>query len=150
MTEPIAHIARSVLPWRDASDNDTECGKAVSEFARVITWDAAVRMVKDLGMQRAAFVLCMTCTSTGDRWRMRSDGTRAEGQCSFEGEPTERLSREFGKRRDQTDRELRAMGELVTRHRQEFDDLMSGAVVPIAELRRQRAGPRRARKKASP
>lgn len=134
--EPISHIARSPLPWRAATDNDTECGKPVAEFAHVITWDEAIALVVKHGRQRAAFLLCMTCTSTSQRWMMRNDGTRSEGQCTFEDMPTERLSREFGKRREQTDRELRAMGELVTRYRDEFDALMDGSVVPIAELRR--------------
>jgi hypothetical protein len=137
MTEPLAHIARSVLPWRDPTDNDTECGKAVSEFAKVITWEAALALVKQHGQQRAMFLMCMTCIETTRRYGYRT----AVGQCTFDGEPTDRLSREFGKRREQTDKELRAMGELVRRYRPEFDDLLSGAVVPIAELRRTRKMP---------
>ena len=129
---PLSHIARSVLPWRDPADNDTECGKAVSEFAKVITWDEAVALIKKHGRQRAAFLLCMTCAETTHRYGY----DQPTGQVTFDGAPTERLSREFGKRREQTDRELRAMGELVVRYRGEFDDLLSGLVVPIAELRR--------------
>ena len=129
---PLAHVARSPLPWRDPADNDTECGKAVTEFAKVISWDEAIALVKRHGAQRAAFILCMTCVETTRRWGFREE----QGQCSFDGQPTDRLSREFGKRREQTDRELRAMGELVTRYREEFDDLLSGHVVPISELRR--------------
>lgn len=129
---PLSHIARSPLPWRDPADNDTECGKPVSEFTSVITADAAIALVKKHGQARAAFLLCMTCVQTTSRHGFR-DPT---GQCTFDGQPTERLSREFGKRREQTDRELRAMAELVVRHRDEFDDLLSGLVVPIAELRR--------------
>ena len=133
MPEPISHIARAVLPWRDASDNDTECGKPVTEFARVVTFEEASALWKKHGQQRAAFILCMTCVSTAQRW-----SPRHAAHLTFEGEPTERISREFGKRREQMDRELRAMAELVTRHRDEFDDLMAGRVVPIAELRRAR------------
>lgn len=132
--EPLAHIARSQLPWRVDGDNDTECGKAISEFAKVITWDEAIALVKRHGRTRAAFLLCVTCAETAHRHGYH-DPT---GQCTFDGEPTERLSREFGKRREQTDRELRAMAELVTRYRGEFDDLLAGLVVPIAELRRTR------------
>ena len=139
--EPRAHIARAVLPWRKPSDNDTECGKSITEFARVITWDDAVALVKKHGRQRAVFLLCMTCIETTQRYGHRAP----TGQCTFEGEPTERLGREFGKRREQTDRELRAMGELVMRHREEFDDLLSGAMVPITELRRQQVQRRRQR-----
>jgi len=137
--EPIAHIARSPLPWRDPADNDTECGKPVSGFAKVIPWGEAVWLVKKHGMQRAAFLLCMTCCETANRygWRIRAR-TRENEQLTFAESPTERIGREFGKRREQMDAELRAMGELVARHREEFDDLISGAVVPIAELRRQR------------
>ncbi len=132
MKEPLSHISRSPLPWRDPADNDTECGKSVAEFARVITWDEAIQMVKGLGRQRAAMFICMTCAETTHRWGHRDPA----GQLTFDENPTERLGREFGKRREQTDRELRAMAELVQRHRQEFDDLLSGLVVPIAELRR--------------
>ena len=130
--EPLAHIARSPLPWREPTDNDTECGKSVADFARVISWDEALAIVRKHGQQRAAFVMCITCWQTTHRHGFRSPS----GQATFEDEPTERLSREFGKRREQTDRELRAMAELVSRHREEFDDLLSGVVVPIAELRR--------------
>lgn len=132
--EPLAHIARSLLPWRVGGDNDTECGKAVSEFAKVITWDEAIALVKKHGRTRAVFLLCVTCMETTHRYGYRTP----TGQCTFDGEPTERLSREFGKRREQTDRELRAMAELVVRYRGEFDDLLAGLVVPISELRRTR------------
>lgn len=136
---PLAHIARAPLPWRAPADNDTECGKHVSQFAKVISWDDAVALVKRHGQARAAFLLCVTCVETARRHGYRSP----VGQCTFDGEPTERLSREFGKRREQTDRELRAMAELIARHRGEFDDLMTGVVVPIAEVRRQQQGRRR-------
>lgn len=69
-------------------------------------------------------------------YRYRGAGEEA---CAFETAPTERISREFGKRREQMDRELRAMAEIVNRHRQEFDDILSGVVTPIGDLRRQRA-----------
>lgn len=139
--EPLAHIARAPLPWRAPDDNDTECGKPVADFAKVISWDEAAEYVRKYGQQRAAFMLCMTCCETARRWGYREP----TGQCTFEGAPTERLSREFGKRREQTDRELRAMGELVAQHRDEFDALLSGLVVPIAELRRKRRREHRAR-----
>ncbi|MFA7296313.1 MAG: hypothetical protein WC211_03880 [Dehalococcoidia bacterium] len=143
--EPLAHIARSPLPWRDPTDNDTECGKPVSEFAKVITWGDAVALVNKHGQQRAAFMLCMTCAQTSERHGWRANGSR-HGQLTFDDSPTARIEREFGKRREQSDRELRAMAELVKRHRQEFDDLLAGRIVPIAELRRTKQGDRRARR----
>ncbi len=130
--EPLAHIARSVLPWRDSADNDTECGKAVSQFAKVITWDEATAIVKKHGRQRAAFMLCMTCAETTHRHGYADP----LGQLTFDGAPRHRLDREHGARGEQLDRELRAMAEIVSNHREEFDDLLSGHVVPIAELRR--------------
>lgn len=135
---PLSHIARAVLPWRDPADNDTECGKHVADFAKVITWDEARVLVKKHGRQRAAFVLCMTCVET-----TRRHGSRTQfGQVTFTEEPVERLSREFGKRRSQTDAELRAMAEIVRRYPDEFADLLAGRVMPIEELRRVRRGQR--------
>ena len=133
-TEPLSHIARSPLPWRPPADNYTECGKPVTEFASVISWDEAVTLVKKHGIQRAAFVLCVTCAETTRRWGHREQ----EGQCTFAAEPSKRLSREMGKRREQTDRELRALWEVASRHQEEFDALLAGALVPIAEWQRQR------------
>lgn len=137
--EPLAHIARSVLPWRESEDNDTECGKRVSQFAKVITWDEAIALVNKHGRTRAVFLLCVTCVETTRRYGFRT----AAGQTTFAGEPTERLAREFGKRREQTDGELRAMAELVRRYPEEFADLVAGRVVTIEELRRQQNPPRR-------
>lgn len=145
--EPLSHIARAPLPWRAPADNDTECGKPVSEFASVISWDEAVELVKAHGQQRSAFLLCMTCLQTAPRhgWRVR-DTHGVPAQMTFEDFPSDRIARDLGKRREQTDRELRALAELVTRHRQEFDDLMAGRIVPIADLRRAKnPSPRRDR-----
>lgn len=130
--EPLAHIARDPLPWRADGDNDTECGKPISEFAKVITFAEAEALRKKHGVQRAAFLLCMNCNDTTRRYGFASP----TGQGTFDEEPTARISREFGRRREQMDRELRALAELARVHRREFNDLMEGRVVPIAELRR--------------
>lgn len=137
MSEPLRHIARSPLPWRSVDDNDTECGKAVAEFAVVISWGEASAMIADLGIQRAGLFICMTCLETTRRWGYREPS----GQCTFEAEPAERLSRELGKRRKQLNHELWAVAALIQLYRDEFegilDDINAGRLVPIAELRHQ-------------
>ena len=136
--EPLAHIARDPLPWRDPTDTDTECGKPASQFAKVIPAEEAVAMWRRLGAQRASLFLCMTCKDSLNRWGRSLGPTYVLP--TFANKPLERFNRETGKRAEQLDIELRALGELVTRHRQEFEDLVSGRVVPIAEVQRKAAG----------
>lgn len=135
--EPLAHIARSPLPWRAAADNDTECGKPVGDFAKVVSWAEAVAFVKEFGQARAAFMLCVTCSQTATRYGWRLPGRNVyDEQLTFDASPTARLEHERAKRREQLDGELRAMAILVQRYPDEFADLVSGRVVPISELRR--------------
>ena len=123
MKEPVTHILRAALPWRDPADIDTECGHNPADFAKCITQEEAVDQIKEMGIQRAGLFLCMTCLQTLDRWNWRID---RKGILTFEISPLERLGREGVRRREQTDRELRALGELAKRHPAEFEALING------------------------
>jgi hypothetical protein len=113
MSEPLNHILRSPLPWRDSEL--TECGKSASQFAKVVTRDEAVRQHKEMGMQRFALFFCMTCISTANRWT------------TWDTNPIERLSREgYGDSQELATRELKAIAVLVAAHREEFDDMVTG------------------------
>ena len=134
--EPLRHIVRTSLPWREATK--TICGKPITQYAPglVLSLGEARALVRDLGKQRAAFVLCMTCASYTDRW------------AEWESNPVARMEREvvggaFGSADPQIEAELRAIGLLVARHPDEFAELVRSfvdrEVVTMADLRRQRA-----------
>ena len=123
MKEPVDHILRPRLPWRDpAAKALTECGldaSAVSTLTRA-EYD---RRLKDYGQQRTAITTCMTCSNTAHRWRAWDDDPReAVGrEVSWES-PGYRRSADRGR---QLLDELIAMAELVERHRDEFDEIMA-------------------------
>jgi hypothetical protein len=122
MPDPVDHIARPALPWRD--ETRTECGKDASKVASVITRDAALAKVKKQGKQRAALSTCMTCWSTAESWR------------GWDESPSEVLARETKGLRwfnegptgqaAKLDAELRAIAALVEAHREEFDGFLTG------------------------
>lgn len=150
-SEPLAHILRPPLPWRDPADEDTECGHKSSEFARVLTGAEAISKIKAEGKRRASLDMCMTCIDTLSRWSIsRQMGMAVEGDhavmSTFDDDPMRRLQREFTNRRrddgdDRMNKELRAMAYLVERHRDEFDAIMDGSVVLFDDLRRMRKAP---------
>lgn len=134
--EPLTHIARTSLPWRDSGL--TICGKPVAQYAAglVVNLADARVSVRRLGKQRFAMTHCMTCASNADRWT------------EWDDDPRERMAREIGylgmtKTDPIIDAELRAIALLIASHRDEFDALVeahaSGDVVTMQELRRRRA-----------
>lgn len=119
MKEPVDHIARPRLPWRSSDADITECGYDASKVKTVSRAEFSDRL-KNLGQQRTAMLMCMTCSDTASRW---SD---------WESDPRQALDREIswerGERyRARTDRgyrlhdELRAIAALIEAHREEFD-----------------------------
>jgi len=117
MKEPVDHIMRPNLPWRNAAI--TECGYDASKV-KTITREEHFQRVKTLGKQRAAMLTCMTCAQTTANY-----GT-------WEDDPRQALHREItwehgGYYRARTDRgevlkdELIAIAALVDAHREEFD-----------------------------
>lgn len=141
--EPLTHIARPPLPWRDSGL--TICGRAVTEYAegRVIQLTEAFAVAKRLGQQRFAMTHCMTCTNMASTiWT------------TWEVDPVARMSRELvspgrmpwnGPDQGQMpvqQAELRAIADLILAHREEFDERVlayrDGSVVTMTELRKRR------------
>ena len=112
MSEALSHIRRSPLPWRESEL--TECGRPVSEMAKVVDWQEARRLTKEYGRQRFALLFCMTCTYTTDRWP------------TWDSDPLERLSRERRGNEELVQRELRVIAALIAAHRDEFDEALAG------------------------
>ena len=115
MKEPVDHILRPQLPWRDHG-GITECGYDGSKV-KIITRAEYIERRKELGQQRTAMFTCMTCAETATRW-----GT-------WEADPRKALEREIHwetgwAREDRGIRlrdELLAIAELIENHRDEFD-----------------------------
>lgn len=109
-----AHIRRPDLPWRAAQK--TECGLPLAAHP-VVSLDEAKARIRDLGKVRAAFVLCMTCAETVNRWK------------PFDSDPVQAIEREcsrnYGRTADDLFRcELLALAELSRRHKEDFDALV--------------------------
>lgn len=135
MTEPLTHIARPPLPWRESGL--TICGHPVSQFGDGLVTNLADAhaAARRLGKQRFAMTHCMTCASNVSRW------------ATWENDPAARMAREIGylgmtKQEPVIVAELRAIALLIERHRDDFDELVeahaSGGVVTMQELRRRR------------
>lgn len=134
--EPLTHIARTPLPWRDSGK--TICGKPISQYrdGLVLSIDDARAAIRRLGKQRFAMTHCMTCAHNAGRWS------------KWEDDPRGRLAREIGfegmtKTEPLVTYELFAIARLIEEHRSEFDAIVesyaSGDVVTIDSLRRARA-----------
>lgn len=135
--EPLTHIARPPLPWRDS--DRTICGHPVTQFpdGLVISLADAYAAVRRLGKQRFAMTHCMTCANHVHRW------------VTWEQDPVARLARELvdvgmtNTERPLVAHEVQAIGALIEAHREEFDELVasfaSGEVVSMDTLRRARA-----------
>ncbi|HDZ39501.1 MAG TPA: hypothetical protein ENH62_14710 [Marinobacter sp.] len=126
MKEPVDHIERPRLPWRNVDEPAvTECGYDASKV-NTLTRDEFFARLKDLGKQRTAMLTCMTCVDTARRWPI------------WEDEPRKALEREINwecgwRRRKNGHRlkdELLAIEALIAAHREEFNELL--------EARRQR------------
>jgi hypothetical protein len=141
--EQRAHVLRPPLPWREASSVLTECGLHPATGMPVLTVPGFVAMVKHLGQQRASLQVCMTCWHTAVRhnivsWESDPVGVMARevswARTHLPGvvrdDPTARLFRD----------EMLAVAELITRHRDEFAELVAGlAEAPrLADRRRNR------------
>ena len=122
MKEPVDHILRPSLPWRN-DGGITECGYDASKV-KAVTRTEFFQRVKDLGQQRTAILTCMTCSATARRWK------------TWEEDPRQAMEREIawewgGGYRERTDRgerlkdELIAIAVLIEAHREEFDSTIA-------------------------
>lgn len=137
MADPLDHIERPTLPWR----NDpplTECGLRSDSYP-TLTRDEFDARLKSYGQQRTALTTCMTCVQTAGRWR------------TWRGDPVEALGREVERARYRTRedgglrlrRELLAIELLIAAHRDEFDETIAGLADTVS-LDSRRKGGRRA------
>jgi hypothetical protein len=119
MKQPVDHILRAQLPWReDAEGAITECGYDASKVT-TITREAFFRRQKEFGQQRTAMITCMTCLNTVHRWN------------TWEEDPRQAIGREVEwergmgyrpqERGTQLKDELQAIAALIEAHRDEFD-----------------------------
>jgi len=128
MKEPVDHILRPHLPWREAQPI-TECGYDASKVKTLTRSEYRARL-KDLGQQRTAMLTCMTCASTAGRHRTWDDDPREAMAREIEWEGSGRWA--HLDRGERLKDELIAIAELVAAHREEFD-----AAVSLREQRRE-------------
>lgn len=119
LKQPVDHILRPALPWRDQAIM-TECGYDASKVSS-ITRGAYFKRKKDLGVQRAAMITCMTCSQTATRWQ------------TWEQDPRKALGREIEwearcgyleNRGQKLKDELTAIAALIEAHKDEFEGLV--------------------------
>jgi len=118
MKEPVDHIIRPSLPWR-LDIGITECGYDASKV-KAITRQEFLQRFKDLGQQRCAMLMCMTCYDTCRRWGTWEDDPRkaVEREIIWEHGGGYRARDDHGTRlRD----ELLAIAALIEAHRAEFE-----------------------------
>jgi hypothetical protein len=124
MKEPVDHILRPQLPWRDGDAAITECGFDATKV-KTLTREEFTQRVKDLGKQRTAMFTCMTCSDTAARWGRWGDDPRLALQREIEWERGQNYWARSREDRGQRLRdELEAIATLVESHRDEFDELV--------------------------
>lgn len=117
MKEPVDHILRPQLPWRDGDGAITECGYDGTKVKAITRVEFAQRL-KDYGKLRTSMMTCMTCSDTAQKYGTWDDDPRRAVQREIEWECRYRDSERRGVRmRD----ELLAVAELIEKHREDFD-----------------------------
>jgi hypothetical protein len=114
LAKELNHVLRAKPPWR--SWNVTECG--LSPVGRsIVTLDELEARVKKIGLQRAQFLMCLTCWNTA-RW-----------YTTWEHNPVRVYARDFdaqySPRASLLRRELEALGALYRAHAAEFEEIMA-------------------------
>lgn len=120
--EPIDHILRPRLPWRD--DRLTECGLDAQGMQNVVERGAYLQRKKEMGQQRCALFHCMTCMQTVQRWPTWAEDPRRALAREIEWERPEYFRYGDPKRGDRLRRELDAIAVLLERHAEEFKSLV--------------------------
>lgn len=126
---PMEHIERAPLPWRD--ETLTECGLPTAGHP-VISRAEWLDKVKKLGKQRAAFTTCMTCWTSACR------------NASWDENPIRAVQRACDdyRQKEQFTEELKAIALLVTAHRDEFLETLTG-LGDVGDLAARRRAKRR-------
>lgn len=132
MKEPVDHILRPRLPWRDSDEGPiTECGYDASKVKTLSRAEFQQRE-KDLGKQRTAMLTCMTCADTARRWGTWEDDPRLAMQREIEWERGSAYWRGRDDRGQRLKDELLAIAALISAHQDEFD-----ATISASEQRRE-------------
>ena len=137
--EPLTHVLRPSLPWRDATTAMTECGLRADSYPTASRAEASAKWRK-LGAQRASLWFCMTCVQTAERWPTWDDDPAG---CL--GRYIERVRYRDTTESDEFRRELVAIAQLIELHRDDFDGLLSdlGETVSLGDRRAARGARRR-------
>ena len=124
MKDPVDHILRPTLPWRQNGEGAiTECGLDASKV-KALSRPEFLQRLKDFGQQRTALLTCMTCSDTARRWRTWDEDPREAMQREIEWE---RKGAYWGGRDEHGRRlkdELLAIAALIEAHREEFDAIL--------------------------
>ncbi len=122
MKEPVDHILRPRLPWRDpAAPAITECGYDASKVT-TITRDEYAKRRKNLGYQRTGLITCMTCSQAADRWAPWEVDPRKAVEREIAWEGAWRAGDNRGQRlRD----ELVAIAALIAQYPEDFKTIMA-------------------------
>jgi hypothetical protein len=124
MKEPVDHVLRPQLPWRQGDGAITECGYDASQV-KTLTREEYFQRVRDMGQQRASLLTCMTCADTAKRWGTWNDDPGR----ALDREITWECGGSYWRNRDDRGFRLRdellAIAALIEAHRDEFDVLMS-------------------------
>lgn len=118
MKEPVDHILRPTLPWRETAAI-TECGFDASKVKTLSRPEFFARL-KDLGQQRTAMLTCMTCSQTASRWGTWDDDPRVAVQREIEWERGSVYWRARSDRGQRLKDELVAVAALIESHGEEF------------------------------
>jgi hypothetical protein len=125
--EPLDHVARIRPPWVD--EVVTECGRPLADVAgTVLTWQEYARKYKRLGQQRTAMTTCITCHNRQSGIKIQDRATM-EIVDNWDDHPSGVIARWMGmggyysggSRDLQINRDFRAIGQLIERHREEFE-----------------------------
>jgi hypothetical protein len=125
MKEPVDHILRPQLPWRN-EPGITECGLNASKVPTLTRIQFFARL-KEMGNKRTSLFTCMTCRDTCERHGTWEDDPRQALEREIRWESPWR-TRECGERLKD---ELTAIASLISEHRETFDGL-------VAESKRRR------------
>lgn len=118
MKEPVDHVLRPRLPWRDSEGAITECGCDATKVKTLTREEFSARL-KEMGPLRTAVLTCMTCSDTARRWADWAVDPRHALQREIEWETRGRWSHDDGRRR--LFFELKAIEIVISAHRDEFE-----------------------------
>ncbi len=127
--ETLFHVRRGDLPWR--ASTLTECGLKLSANLS-ITRDELIARVKKNGQRKTELVACSTCFSTTQRyWGGADPVTQEDRETLWNLEREVNRHDRSGESKKRLLADMRAIGMLVARHREEFEELCEDIAVTV-------------------